>query len=132
MKEAITTYKINEISPFIDWTYFFNLWNFDSKFAVIARIQGCDVCRASWLTTFDEKERNTAAEAMQLLKEANRMLDLLDRDYCLYLEKTEQGNIVSIDEETKLLFEKDEIKRKMVRTLSECLLKACNQKQNQV
>ena len=34
-----------------------------------------------WLAGFPEEERAKAAEAMQLLKEANRMLDLLDRDF---------------------------------------------------
>lgn len=54
---------------------------FQPRFAAIANIHGCDACRASWLTTFPEEERNKASEAMQLFKEANRMLDLLDRDY---------------------------------------------------
>ena len=30
---------------------------------------------------FPEEDRNKASEAMQLFKEANRMLDLLDKDY---------------------------------------------------
>ena len=128
MEKSIKTYKLHEISPFIDWTYFFSLWEFPAKFSVIARIQGCDVCRASWLTTFDEKERGKASEAMQLLKEANRMVDLLDRDYSIYVEETDHGNLVTIDEETSLLFERDEHKRKLVQTLCECLLLACQHK----
>ena len=86
------------------------------------------MCRASWLTTFDEKERGKASEAMQLLKEANRMVDLLDRDYSIYVEETDHGNLVTIDEETSLLFERDEHKRKLVQTLCECLLLACQHK----
>lgn len=77
----ILSYKIHSVTPYINWVYFFHAWGFQPRFAAIANIHGCDVCRASWLTTFPEEERNKAAEAMQLFKEANRMLDLLDRDY---------------------------------------------------
>lgn len=77
----IVTYTIHEVAPYINWIYFFHAWGFQPRFAAIADIHGCDVCRASWLTTFEEADRPKAAEAMQLLKEANRMLDLLDEDF---------------------------------------------------
>ena len=77
----IISYKIHNVAPYINWIYFFHAWGFQPRFAAIANIHGCDVCRASWLTTFPEEERSKAAEAMQLFKEANRMLDLLDKDY---------------------------------------------------
>lgn len=78
---TILSYRIHEVSPYINWIYFFHAWGFPPRFAAIANIHGCDVCRASWLTTFAVEERSKAAEAMQLFKEANRILDLLDRDY---------------------------------------------------
>lgn len=78
---TILSYKIHDVAPYINWIYFFHAWGFQPRFAAIANIHGCDVCRASWLTTFPVEERSKASEAMQLLKEANRMLDLLDRDY---------------------------------------------------
>lgn len=78
---TIITYKVHEVSPYINWIYFFHAWGFQPRFAAIANIHGCDVCRASWLASFPEEERPKAAEAMQLLKEANRMLDLLDEDF---------------------------------------------------
>ncbi|MDR0938798.1 MAG: 5-methyltetrahydrofolate--homocysteine methyltransferase [Mediterranea sp.] len=77
----ILTYKIHDVAPYINWIYFFHAWGFQPRFATIAGIHGCDGCRATWLTTFAEEERSKAAEAMQLFKEANRMIDLLDRDY---------------------------------------------------
>lgn len=77
----IISYKIHSVAPYINWIYFFHAWGFQPRFANIANIHGCDACRASWLTTFPEEERNKAVEAMQLFKEANRMLDLLDKDY---------------------------------------------------
>lgn len=78
---TVLTFSIHEVTPYISWVYFFHAWGFQPRFAAIANIHGCDSCRASWLTTFPEEERPKAAEAMQLFKEANRMLDELDRDY---------------------------------------------------
>ncbi|MDE5701913.1 MAG: 5-methyltetrahydrofolate--homocysteine methyltransferase, partial [Bacteroides sp.] len=75
------TYSIHEVVPYVNWLYFFHAWGFQPRFATIAHIHGCDACRAMWLAGFPEEERAKAAEAMQLLKEANRMLDLLDRDF---------------------------------------------------
>ncbi|MBQ8501412.1 MAG: 5-methyltetrahydrofolate--homocysteine methyltransferase [Bacteroides sp.] len=74
----ILTYKVHEVAPYINWIYFFHAWGFQPKYAGIADIHGCDSCRAIWLTRFPEEERAKAAEAMQLFKEANRMLNELD------------------------------------------------------
>ena len=78
---TILHYKVHEVSSYINWIYFFHAWGFQPRFAAIADIHGCDVCRASWLTSFPEEERPKASEAMQLFKEANRMLNLLDEDF---------------------------------------------------
>ncbi|NMA74195.1 MAG: hypothetical protein GX963_08580 [Bacteroidales bacterium] len=64
----------------------------------MASLQGCDVVRASWLTDFEVSERTKASEAMQLLKEANRMIDLLDRDYAIYIDSAEVA--IEIDNAT--------------------------------
>ena len=74
----IIKYHIHEVSEYINWVYFFHAWGFQPRYAGIANIHGCDACRAMWLVRFPEEERNKAAEAMQLFKEANRMLRLLD------------------------------------------------------
>ena len=70
-------FSINEIRPYINWIFFFNAWKLGGKFASVAFINGCDHCKASWLTQFPEQERAKASEAMQLHKEATRMLDKL-------------------------------------------------------
>ncbi|MEG1563501.1 MAG: vitamin B12 dependent-methionine synthase activation domain-containing protein [Bacteroides sp.] len=80
MKQLLS-YSIHEVAAYINWVYFFHAWGFQPRFAAIAKIHGCDACRASWLTSFPEEERPKAAEAMQLLKEANRMLNELDADF---------------------------------------------------
>lgn len=80
-------YKIHEVSPYINWIYFFHAWGFQPKFAAIANIHGCDSCRAMWLAAFPQEERSKAAEAMQLFKEAGRVLNRLDEKIsvqCIY------------------------------------------------
>jgi cobalamin-dependent methionine synthase I len=77
-------YNIHDLTDYINWVYFFHAWNFPPRFSSIANIHGCDVCKASWLNTFSQEEVGKAAEAMQLFKEAGRMLQLLDRDYKAY------------------------------------------------
>lgn len=77
-KPSTLHYKIAEVAPYINWLYFFHAWDFPARFAAIANIHGCDSCRASWLASFPEEERAKAAEAMQLHKEAVRMLAALD------------------------------------------------------
>ena len=74
-------YRIHQVAEYINWVYFFHAWGFQPRFAAIAHIHGCDACRAMWLAQFPEKERSKAAEAMQLFKEANRMLTRLDQDF---------------------------------------------------
>ena len=61
----ILSYKIHNVAPYINWIYFFHAWGFQPRFAAIANIHGCDVCRASWLTTFPEEDRNKASEAIE-------------------------------------------------------------------
>ena len=77
----IRHYRIHEVSGYINWIYFFHAWGFQPRYAAIAHIHGCDACRALWLANFPEKERAKAAEAMQLFKEANRMLSVLDERF---------------------------------------------------
>lgn len=101
----IINYKIHELIEYIDWLYFFHAWSFGGRFAGIADIHGCDSCRAQWLTSFPQDERPKAAEAMQLYKEANRMLNMLDADYQVnamveLLDANSDGDSIIIGETT--------------------------------
>lgn len=80
----IVDYKIHQVSEYINWIYFFHAWGFQPRFAAIADIHGCDSCRAGWLASFPKNERAKAAEAMQLHKEANRMLNAVDGRFKVY------------------------------------------------
>lgn len=68
------SYTVEEVVPYINWVYFFHAWGFQPRFASIASLHGCDACRAMWLASFAEADRAKAAEAMQLHKEAMRVL----------------------------------------------------------
>lgn len=57
--DKVLTYAIHDVTPYINWIYFFHAWGFRPK----------------------EEDRAKASEAMQLLKEANRMLNQLDETY---------------------------------------------------
>ena len=78
------TYNIHDLAELINWIYFFHAWGFQPRYTGIADIHGCDACRAGWLASFPEGERAKAAEAMQLHKEANRMLNKLDANFKVF------------------------------------------------
>lgn len=76
---------LEEIIPYVNWIFFFSAWKLSGRFASITKIHGCDGCRASWLADFPEDERPKAAEAMQLYKDAVKLLDRLvemKAEYC--------------------------------------------------
>lgn len=74
-------YNIQDLIPYINWAYFFHAWGFPPKFNTISSIHGCDACRASWLASFPQNEIQKASEAMQLFKDAYRMLANLNTDF---------------------------------------------------
>ena len=81
---TVKEYDIHELAEYINWIYFFHAWGFQPKYSSIADIHGCDGCRAMWLVSFKEDERPKASEAMQLHKEAQRMLNSLDGRFKVY------------------------------------------------
>ena len=75
---VLPSIPLQEIIPYIHWTFFFQAWKLTGRFDEISRIHGCDSCRAMWLAGFPEKDRAKAAEAMQLFKDAQRLLLQMD------------------------------------------------------
>ena len=100
------TYALHDVAPYINWIYFFHAWGFPARFASISDIHGCDACRAGWLAGFPEDERARAAEAMQLFKDARRMLVQLDEDFRtharfgLYTANAEGDDLLFTDPES--------------------------------
>lgn len=83
--QVIPYIPLEEIIPYIHWTFFFTAWKLNGRFSEITKIHGCDACRASWLSGFPEEDRAKAAEAMQLYKDAVKLLDRLvemKAEYC--------------------------------------------------
>ena len=78
------TYRIHELTDYINWIYFFHAWGFQPRFAAIADIHGCDSCRVGWLASFPAEDIPKAAEAMQLHKEAMRLLRAADEECKVY------------------------------------------------
>ena len=71
---------VKDVRGLINWRAFFAAWKLDASLASIADVQGCDHCKAQWLAAMDESRRMKAAEAMQLFKEANRIINTLVSD----------------------------------------------------
>ena len=108
---------ITEVLPFINWSYFFAAWKLLGKFGEIATIEGCDSCRAQWLASFPEKEREKASEAMKLYKDANRMIQyLIDHDFDLikavygFFEANSEDEIIYLND-TKLYIHRQQEKK---------------------
>lgn len=98
----IRHYRIHEVSAYINWIYFYHAWGFSPRYAGISEIHGCDACRAMWLARFPEQERGKAAEAMQLFKEANRMLNKMDETIQAHaifrlMEANSEGNDIWLE-----------------------------------
>ena len=105
----VTSYKIHELVEYIDWLYFFHAWRLGAQFGQISDIHGCDACRAQWLASFPEEDRTKAAEAMQLFKEANRMINELDKDY----ETLDETQDEWIDDDVQELITEDEFHERL-------------------
>ena len=83
--QVIPYIPLEEIIPYIHWTFFFSAWKLNGRFSEITRIHDCDACRAAWLAEFPEADRAKASEAMQLYKDAVKLLDRLvemKAEYC--------------------------------------------------
>lgn len=78
--DKLFTPTVASVRPLINWRAFFAAWGLDASLASIAAIEGCDHCRAQWLAAKPQEQRAKAAEAMQLYKEANRLLDKLQSE----------------------------------------------------
>ena len=68
---------IDKVREFINWRPFMTAWGLDASLASVAEVGGCDHCRAQWLAATPTEDINKAAQAMQLHKEALRVVDRL-------------------------------------------------------
>ncbi|MDU1889198.1 MAG: methionine synthase [Dysgonomonas sp.] len=87
-RQILKNISIEKIIPFIDWKFFFHSWNLSARYASVQNIDDCPSCKATWLNSFPEQEREKAVEGMQLYKDAKALLDEL------VFEKAEYINAV--------------------------------------
>lgn len=65
---------LNEIVPYIHWSFFFLAWRISGKYEGIETVCDCVSCKTGWLQKFPESERAKAEEAIKLYKDAQEML----------------------------------------------------------
>ena len=85
-RQVIPFIPIEVVRPYIHWSFFFMAWDLNPRFEALTKIHGCDACRASWLSGIEPALRPKAAEAMQLFKDAQRMLDHLESIKAEYIK----------------------------------------------
>ena len=73
-RTALHNIKVSEIVPYIDWKFFFHSWNLSAKFHTVTHVSACGHCRAQWMASFREDEREKAQEASKLYDDAVEML----------------------------------------------------------
>ncbi|MFA6838151.1 MAG: methionine synthase [Dysgonamonadaceae bacterium] len=76
-RQVLNDIKVEEIIPYIDWKFFFHSWDMSAKFHTVTKIDNCEHCRAQWMATFREDERERAKEAADLYDNARELLQLL-------------------------------------------------------
>ncbi len=74
-------YRLHEVAGYINWLYFFHAWGFPSRYGSISQVHGCEACWANWMQSFPEEERDKAAEAIRLFKEAQTVIDEMDERF---------------------------------------------------
>ena len=66
--------EINTVAHYINWTYFFKAWKVAGKYDGIEKLCLCDACESAWLQKIDANQREKAREALQLFRDAQRLL----------------------------------------------------------
>lgn len=73
-KTLLKEINLTEITPFIDWRFFFHAWKLIGRFHDIDKACDCLSCEVGWLQQFSQKERPKAKEALKLYKDARELL----------------------------------------------------------
>jgi len=76
-RQILKHIPVEEIVPYVDWKFFFHSWNLSARYASVQHIDDCPSCKAQWLNSFPEQEREKAGEGAQLYKDAKELLDQL-------------------------------------------------------
>ncbi|GHV15185.1 5-methyltetrahydrofolate--homocysteine methyltransferase [Bacteroidia bacterium] len=84
-RQILKAIPVGQIVPYIDWKFFFHSWNLSARYASIQNIDDCPSCRATWLSSFPEEEREKASEGMRLYKDAKALINQLIQNKAEYI-----------------------------------------------
>lgn len=65
---------MEEVTPYIDWKFFFHAWNMSAKFHTVTRTERTKEARAAWIAGYREDDREKGLEAEKLYDDAVDML----------------------------------------------------------
>lgn len=68
------TYTVREVTPYINWVYYFHAWGMGPRFASVSDVHDCVACRAGWVASFPVEEQPKAREAIALYEETKELL----------------------------------------------------------
>lgn len=71
---------LEELIPYIHWTFFFTAWRMSGRYGDLSQIHDCEGCRVTWLAQFSDEERPKAEEAIKLYHDAQLLLHQLVAD----------------------------------------------------
>lgn len=74
MPKKIVNIQLQQVIPFINWTFFFNAWRLSGNYNGIDTLCDCTACREKWLSGFYGPERLKAEEALHLYNDAKDLL----------------------------------------------------------
>jgi cobalamin-dependent methionine synthase I len=103
----IRSYSIEEVTPYINWIYFFHAWGMEPRFASIAEVHDCPACRTRWIATFASEEQAKAREAATLYTDAIALLrhwtdGVKCQAICLLTKANSEGDDILIEGHTRL------------------------------
>lgn len=71
-------FHLHQVADYIHWGYLFHAWGLPFAYGSLAWVKGCEACRLSWVDTLPASEQGRARQAVQLFRDANRLLAKLD------------------------------------------------------
>lgn len=103
----IRSYSIEEVTPYINWIYFFHAWGMEPRFASIAEVHDCPACRTRWIASFAPEEQAKAREAATLYTDAIALLrhwtdGVKCQAICLLTKANSEGDDILIEGHTRL------------------------------
>lgn len=107
--KKILTYTVKEVTPYINWVYYFHAWGMEPRFSAVTEIHDCPSCRAGWVASFPIEEQAKAREAMKLYDDARRQLHQWADDpicHALFLlaNAYSEGDDIIIDDTVRIPF----------------------------